>query len=172
MRIWLFLLLVFMLLPCGAREVYRSVSEDGVVSYSDTYKPGAERVSVSDRGSAVANQKDAKEKSQSTDLAGTSGQYQTFTIEQPESDETIRSNAGNVTVGLSLSPSLTAGHVIHVYLDGSKLDSDLTTTQFSLNSLNRGTHSLQAKIVDAEGTPLISTESIDFHMRKASINTH
>ena len=72
-------------------------------------------------------------------------------------------------MGLALTPALISGHLIHVYLDGAKLDADMTTTQFSLTGLNRGTHSFQAKIVDAEGRPQIATKSINFHLQKASV---
>ncbi len=169
MRIWLFLLLISTLVPCGARDVYRSVSEDGIVIYSDTYLPGSERVSVSDHGGAVKKQDKPVENPESSVTADSNSQYQSFSIAQPENDETIRSNEGIVSVGLSLSPTLDEGHVIHVYVDGSKLETDITTTQFSLNALNRGTHSLQAKIVDAEGAVLISTAPVNFHLRKAII---
>lgn len=158
-----------MVLPCGARDVYRSISEDGVVIYSDIYKPGAELVSVTEGRNSVKTQRFSNEKAPPTETEK-SGEYQDFSIAQPENDATIRSNEGTVTVGLSLSPSLAAGHVIHVYLDGSRLEADMTTTQFSLNELNRGTHTLEAKIVDAEGKVQIATESISFHLRKASIN--
>ena len=169
MRILLFLALISVLTPCGARDVYRSVSDDGVVIYSDTYIPGSERVTVSDHGSSVKKQTSSKENPQSSDSTAEDDEYQSFAIAQPENDETIRSNEGTVSVGLSLSPTLLMGHKIHVFVDGAKLDAEITTTQFSLNDLNRGTHSLQAKIVDAEGTVLKSTDSINFHLRKASI---
>ncbi len=169
MRIVLFVLLLTILLPCGARDVYRSVSEDGIVIYSDTYRPGAERVSVSDQGHAAVKQQAAQDTPREAYQTESNAQYQIFAIEQPENDETIRSNEGNVSVGLALSPSLAAGHVIQVFLDNAQLGSDLTTTQFSLTSLNRGTHSLQAKIIDAEGAELMATDPISFHLRKASI---
>ncbi len=169
MRIFIFLSLLSMLLPCGARDVYKSISEDGIVIYSDTYKPGAELVSVTEGHNSVKTKSRSNQEAPLTE-SEKGAEYQDFSVAQPENDATIRSNEGTVTVGLSLSPSLATGHVIHVYVDGSRLDADMTTTQFSLNALNRGTHTLQAKIVDAEGTVQIATESISFHLRKASIN--
>ena len=172
MRIWLFFLLLFALLVCDSREVYRSVSEDGVVIYSDTYQPGAERVKVRKSVGNIPDEQEINEvdTDSATRDASDSDQYQTFVIEQPENDETIRNDEGNITVGLVLSPSLLEGHVIHIYLDGKKLNSDMTATQFSLTSLNRGTHQLQARIVDSEGQALIATDAINFHLRKAGID--
>ena len=59
--------------------------------------------------------------------------------------------------------------MIQIFVDGNKLKGDLTTTQFTLNDLNRGTHSLQVKIVDAQGNTRSTAPSINFHLRKASI---
>jgi hypothetical protein len=44
-------------------------------------------------------------------------------------------------------------------------------TQFSLSNLNRGTHSLQTKVVDAAGNVLISSNLVNFHLRQAGIST-
>lgn len=173
MRIILFLSLLFVLLPCPAKEIYRSVSEDGVVSYSDTYSPGSERISVSTKAAADSKKSEKSVESGIFDEKDgrTLSTYQNFAVAKPEHDESINSNEGNVLVGLSLSPALAEGHAIQVYLDGAKLEDDVMTTQFALNGLNRGTHSLQAKIVDRNGKLLKSTKMINFHLHKASIYT-
>ncbi|MEN8167166.1 MAG: DUF4124 domain-containing protein [Pseudomonadota bacterium] len=170
MRILILLLVLPLALPCSAKDVYKSTSDDGVVIYSDTYKEGAERIRVQGGkpGRPAKAETATNNRSNTTDSATAVG-YETFEIAQPANEETIRSNEGTVTVGLNLTPALSSGHLIQIYLNGTKLGSDLTTTQFTLNELNRGTHSLQAKVVDVEGKPQISSETINFHLRKASI---
>lgn len=155
-------------LPCIARDVYKWTSDDGETLYSDTYRFGAEKLSIS---VGQGQQKKMEEKRPIVDSDQTSTStdaYQIFKIAQPSNDETIRNDEGVVTVGLSLSPMLLPGHVIHVYFDGVKLNTDLTTTQFNLNDLNRGTHSLQAKVVNAEGKPQISTPTVSFHLLQSA----
>ncbi len=169
MRTWIFFLILITALPCVARDVYKWTSEDGVVIYSDTYQTGAEKVSISTGKVHRNGSKAVAESNNDVQPVTVSSDYQSFEIAQPEDNETLRSEQGVVNVGLSLSPMLNAGHVIHVYLDGTKLNKDLTTTQFSLSELNLGTHSLQAKVVDAEGKPQITSQSISFHLRKAAI---
>ena len=167
------LVLVFLLLislPLLAKDVYRWTTPEGEVIYSDTYHPGADKIRV-DAGSnkpapAAAGPEAAADGQKGSTADGT---YETFQIVQPENDATIRSNEGVVAVSLMLSPALTDGDVIQIFVDGNRLKGDLTTTQFTLNDLNRGTHSLQVKIVDAQGNTRSTAPSINFHLRKASI---
>lgn len=170
MRTWIFFLAFIIALPCVARDVYKWKSEDGVIIYSDTYQNGAERVSISPGKAHQTETNNVVESTTNEQPDTVSGVYQAFEIAQPQNDLSIRSDEGTVNVGLSLSPMLQAGHIIQVYLDGTKFDTDLTTTQFSLNGLNRGTHTLQAKVVDAKGNPQISTQSISFQLRKAAVD--
>lgn len=170
MRILIFLFVLPLALPCNAKDIYKSTADDGIVIYSDTYKEGAERIRLQGGmpGRPVKAETATTKTSETSDSATAVG-YESFEIAQPENEETIRSNEGTVTVGLNLKPALSSGHLIQIYLNGTKLASDLTSTQFTLNELNRGTHSLQAKVVDAEGKLQISTQVINFHLRKASI---
>ena len=166
MRIGIVLLIILLSQPLLARDVYKWVTEDGEVVYSETYQPGAERIKVRDakKNSSI----DLEELEQGAEAA--TGEYASFDIVQPTNDETIRTDTNSVSVGLSLSPPLASGHVIHLYVDGNKLDSDITTTQLVLQQLSRGTHTLKAEIVDAEGNALKATGSTTFHLRQAAIN--
>ena len=166
MRSIVFLSVVLFSLPLLAKDVYKWTTAEGEVVYSDTYQPGAERIHVTSGSSSPRAADNATGEQAGTAAAGG---YQTFEIAQPENDETIRSNEGAVTVSLTLSPTLAEGDAIQVFIDGNKLGGDVKSTQFTLNGLNRGTHSLQAKIVDADGNTLNSAPSINFHLRQASI---
>lgn len=166
------LTLIFVLLlswPLLAKDVYKWTSEEGVTLYSDTYRPGAERVRVSGEKSTPSPNVDTPAEDVRKNTSAAAGGYEQFEILTPENEETIRSNEGVVNVGLTLTPALADGHAIQISVDGTPLDSELKTTQFTLNSLNRGTHSLEVKIVDAEGNPVMSAPRISFHLRKASV---
>jgi len=170
MRSTVILLLFLISLPLLAKDVYKRTTADGVVVYSDTYQPGAEKIHVNS-GSRTPTPVDINSNDVSGEQAGsaTGGDYQTFEIAQPKNDETIRSNEGVVSVSLSLSPTLAEGDAIQVFVDGNKLGGDVKSTQFTLKDLNRGTHTLQAKIVNADGNILKNASSINFHLRQASI---
>ncbi|MCU7850706.1 MAG: DUF4124 domain-containing protein [Candidatus Thiodiazotropha sp. (ex Monitilora ramsayi)] len=167
MRSVVLILILLVSCPLLAKDVYKWTTETGEVVYSDTYRPGAERIRVS--GSKSAPSTIAEDAADQTTAAVDGETYQSFEVVQPENDETIRSNEGTVTVGLTLSPALAANHAIHVFVDGTRLEGEMKSTQFSLNGLNRGTHSLNAKVVDNEGNELVATPSVNFHLRKASV---
>ncbi|MCU7842248.1 MAG: DUF4124 domain-containing protein [Candidatus Thiodiazotropha sp. (ex Monitilora ramsayi)] len=169
MRIVLLLLLILITWPLLAKDVYKWTNESGEVVYSDTYRDGAERIRVSGSRSSPSSAPDTTEGSTSPESEVEGVTYQSFEVVQPENDQTIRSNEGTVNVGLALSPALAANHAIHVFLDGNRLEGEMKSTQFSLNNLNRGTHSLEVKVVDDKGNALTSAPAVNFHLRKASI---
>lgn len=171
MRKFVPLLIFFMALPAFARDVYKWTNEEGVVIYSDTYQEGAERIRV-DSGRRVPAPRSSGEEGSAqpgSDDEAEAITYESLEIIQPADDTTIRSNEGMVAVGLSLSPALGQGHEVKIIVNGTELEGGMKGTQFTLNNLTRGTHSLQTRVVDAEGNALITSNLISFHLRQASI---
>ena len=172
MRKFIPLLIIFMALPAFARDVYKWTNEEGVVIYSDIPQEGAERIRVN-TGRQVPASRSGAEQGEAQSGSGDEAEaitYESLEIIQPADDATIRSNEGMVAVGLSLSPALGQGHEVKIIVDGTELEGGMKGTQFTLNNLNRGTHSLQTRVVDAQGNELITSNSISFHLRQTSIN--
>jgi hypothetical protein len=167
MRNLVIIISVFMALPLFARDVYKYIAEDGEVIYSERYHPEAERIRVTDpkKGVAVPSPDELNDK-----VRAEAGEYDTFAIVQPGDNETVRNEEGMVNVGISLSPNLAENHIIHLYVDGTKLDSDIKQTQLSLQKLSRGTHSLQAKIVNSEGQSIKESKRVTFQLRQPEVN--
>jgi FlaG/FlaF family flagellin (archaellin) len=173
MRNLVLILIIFVSLPLYARDVYKSTNDDGVVIYSDTYQEGAERVRVigTKSTSSPADAKgDQGQGDAQADAQGVEG-YQSLEIVQPENDATVRSNEGTVSVSLALTPTLVDGHSVKITVDGKELPGEVRSTQFTLNNLNRGNHTLETRIVDASGNVVIRSNRINFHLRQASILT-
>ena len=61
------------------------------------------------------------------------------------------------------------GHKISLSVNGTPLKETNISTQLILREVPRGSHTLQATIVDGEMKPLISTPVVNFHMRKAAL---
>lgn len=169
MRKFIPLLILFLSLPAFARDVYKWTNEEGVVIYSDTYQEGAERVRVSDKKSS-AQRSGAATGGEQSDSAGGPTSYESLEIVQPANDATIRSNEGNVAVSLSVSPALGPDHAVKIFVDGTGLEGTMKGTQFTLSNLSRGTHSLETRVVDAEGNVLISSNRVSFQLRQDAIN--
>lgn len=88
----------------------------------------------------------------------------------PDDDDTLRANAGTFSVGVSLAPSLREGDLLQLLLDGQPVAAPGTRTQFHFESLDRGTHSLQAVIL-RDGEPLQSSASVTFTVQRVHIGS-
>ena len=155
----------------ASAKVYKWVDDQGVVHYTDTPHQGAEEIKLhKETAPATPPQRTGKSSRESSGNKGIiSGNYDTFTIAEPENNQTVRSNQGLVSISFFIEPALQSGHKIRLFVDGRRLKNELTSTHFSLKGINRGTHSLRAEVIGEDGEPTASTDSITFHLRKHSI---
>ncbi len=166
MRILVLLMILLLSQPLLARDVYKWVTSEGEVIYSENYQPGAERIRVSDEQKKSALN---PEQLNAPSSAEATGEYTAFEIVQPTNNETIRSADSSVSVGISLTPPLAQGHEIYLYVDGTQLKTAIKTTQLVLQNLVRGSHTLKAELRDQEGTVLRQSPSISFNLRQEAL---
>ena len=169
-RIAFFLCLMLAVGSVHAGKIVKYTLPNGEVIYSDKPPPEAtsgEEVTVEPLQSfkvpaappledSTAN-KDDEEKSDDN--------YAEFKVTSPSNDATIRDNGGNVRVSLSLSPSLRSGHSIEVMMDGRSIGSGKGTS-VTLTEVDRGTHTVQASVKDAEGKEIVRSNSVIFHLKR------
>lgn len=152
--------------------VYRWVAPDGSVTFSDQSRPGAEKIQVKPTHTVEppgAVQQRALQGADRPALAGEAA-YKQFDIVSPANDEAVRSNNGQVGISMSLDPSLQAKHAIVVSVDGEKIGKG-SSTSLQLQNLPRGTHTVQAAVVDATGAELVRTRTVNFHVLRSRIPT-
>lgn len=158
-----------------AQTVYKNVLPDGSVVYSDQRTEGAEPLELPEIQiySAPSLQTDsdraaASARSGQPGMAEEEGDgYRRFAIANPGHDEPVRDNGGNVSVSLTLEPSLRPGHVIDIRMDGQSIGRG-SGTSVALTNVDRGSHTVQAVVVDENGTEVARTESVTFHLLRAS----
>lgn len=162
----------------SSSRIYRSVDEDGNVVFSDQPpRPGqqAEPVEVQSENtftpppgtdSAGATGAQQPEAAAAEDEAAPA--YRSLRVASPADDEGLRDNAGNVTVTAALEPALAPGHSLQVYLDG-QLRQTTQGPAAQLLNVDRGTHTLELRIVDAAGNTLISSSPSVFHLQRRSV---
>lgn len=90
-----------------------------------------------------------------------------ISITAPASDETIHSNTGDVSVAVAVTPGLARGESIVIRLDGDEVARGASQTA-ALAGVVRGTHTLQASLIDAQGNVLAQSGEVTFHMWQAS----
>jgi hypothetical protein len=99
-------------------------------------------------------------------LIGTA-QAAEIAIVQPAYEETIHSNQGDLTVQVRHSGGAPDGSV-RLVLDGTALPHSYRSEVIELIGIDRGTHTLQAELLDAKGGQLATSEPVTFYMWHAS----
>ncbi len=167
MRI-LFLIALMLICFSAVAGIYKYVDADGNVHYSDQEQTGAEEVDLPaavtytpTTTGTVTSRKSETEKKQG---------YVEMSIVQPKMNETIRSNQGEVQVGINLKPGLTAGYTITLYLDGKEEIKGSGQTSVMLTNVDRGSHTLRASVFNKNGVAVISSKSIIFHLHKEEVH--
>lgn len=164
-------LAVLLVLPVQA-EVYRIVNPDGSVTFTDQPVQGAEKLDLPPvmtysapkmRAPAPAGQ----------GANGSGGQsYSRFVIASPAPETTIRDNAGNVSMVVQVEPSLQVerGHRIQFMVDGVDQGEPVDSAGITFQNVDRGSHTLSARIVDADGTTLETTPPVTVFVHRTTVN--
>ena len=152
-------------------DVYKTITPSGEVIYSDVRTSGARQMNVPEPQTytpaplpvAVIPQPDAEEDK--------TGPYETFVIDSPVNEETIRNNLGNIEILVTLEPELNArdGHRIVYYMNDKAQGRKTVDMEKTLVNVDRGEHLLSAAVLDRSGEVVISTAPVKVFMHRASI---
>jgi hypothetical protein len=149
-----------------AGKIYKYTLSNGNIVYSDKPPPGDQAEEVTIEPLQSFSLPNAPRLNPSASRAKPEAvAYQEFKVTSPSDDQTIRDNGGNVGVSLSLTPGLRGGHSIDVMMDGQSIGSGSGTT-VTLTEVDRGTHTLQATIRDADGKEIARSNSVTFHLKR------
>ena len=146
--------------------MYKYVAPDGSVTFSDQSRPGAEKVQVRPPDTAVPSASAGTTSAANDGAPGAANAatpYTQFVIVSPTDDEAVRANDGTVSVTMDLAPSLHAKHAVVVSVDGQMIGKG-SSTSLTLQNLSRGTHTVQAAVVDENGTEVIRSDAVKFHV--------
>lgn len=167
MRILLCSLLLLMMMPTiHAETVYRSVDKDGNTVFSDKPSQGAEKMDIPD-AQTVKSPSAGKFHYQPPPKSPPPA-YSSVAITSPDDDASVRQNDGNISVQVAVQPALQNQDTLQLHMDG-KIVGTGSSTSFSLNNVDRGTHTLQAVVVDNTGKTLASSATVTFHLLRHSI---
>jgi hypothetical protein len=164
------LLVLLVLVACTVQaEIYKSQNNQGEWVYSDKPSPDAERLKLpplSTYTPAPVPQSSVSAPAESSDT------YKSMVFVEPKNDATIRDNQGTVMASVRLEPLLMSqqGHKIQFYLDGSPHGTPVTSSNLMLKNIDRGAHSLDARVFDADGKPLFSADQVTFFIHRQSVN--
>ena len=151
-----------------AGPIYRQVDGDGRITFTDTPRPGAERMAQGNTNTYRAPpvqqpivQMAAPIQAQRDAFAG----YQTITIDWPQ-EEAIRANDGRIRIVSATQPALQPDHRAALLLDGQIVQQSESLT-FDLTGVDRGRHELTVQIVDGNDQVLAESRPKIIHVLRA-----
>lgn len=163
------LLLLQGLAVAAGTTIYRTTDADGNVVFTDN--PPQERPSKTVKlkpTNAVPMAAPRSDKAASSDNAGTvKPAFQGYTdlrITSPEDGATIRNPQKPVSVKVQLAPSLQPGDQLRI------LDNGESQQGTGMSNPERGSHTLQAEVVDKDGDILIRSASITVYVHRTSMS--
>lgn len=166
------LLLMAGLLPAlQAQEIWRHVDEYGSVRYADRPFAGAVRAQLSEasRWSGRAASPSGFEESRPTPAAPREGAGPALAITRPAPEETFWGPGGALEVTVGAGGEFEPGSRLVLELDGVETRWWGEPPTVKLNEVRRGEHRLRARLLDAQGKEIASSEEIRFYKREASV---
>lgn len=168
------ILLMLVSLPLMAADTgYRIVHPDGTVEFTDDATRGGEEIPLREaptyKSAPVAPSPSSEGTSSASEQPQTRA-YETVTILSPQSEQTIWYDGTGVGVSVQITPPLAADHHVVIEMDGNEVASGRGSS-FSISGVYRGSHSLKAAVVDAQGNRLLISSPVTFHMKRHSIKT-
>lgn len=94
--------------------------------------------------------------------------YQSLSILSPEQDEVIWFDGTGLGVSVAIQPALQADHRVVIQLNGETV-AEGQANSYVIPQIFRGSHRLQARILDVGGAVLKESPAVHFHFRQHSI---
>jgi 2-oxoglutarate dehydrogenase complex dehydrogenase (E1) component-like enzyme len=170
MRAVLFtLMLVAVSAMASTTPIYKWVDENGVTHYSDQPHPGAQKIQVQEAQTYKAAVGPRTPSAPPPRARSSAPAYSACVVSRPTSEEMFQ-NTQTIPASVHVEPNLRPGDRVSVLLDGAPVMSDVQMdSEFALNSVYRGAHSLAVKIEDSAGAVVCQSASVPFNVRQASV---
>lgn len=162
-------LALLLALPAQA-QVYRIVNPDGSVTFTDQPQQGAEPVKLPPVSTYPAPRAAAPAGAPPQGGQDADTGYNRFEVISPEPEATIRDNEGNVSLQLRVDPPLRVadGHRIQYMVNGVDQGEPSSHPGVTIHNVDRGSHSLSARLLDADGNTLMTTPAVTVFVHRAS----
>jgi len=152
-------------------DIYKAISNDGTTAYSD--KPSANSTTVAPLvhnvltipAPVLESPEAYGEESDSPRLTVTS-----VKITSLINDQTIINPRGPIPVSIATAPEaeLPEGYTAKIKMDGEIVSSG-DDSLLSIPSQDRGTHTVEAIVLDASGTVQASSSIVTIHIRRSTV---
>lgn len=158
----------------AAQEVYKSIEPDGVPLFSDRNQGAdSQKLKIEPLPTIKLRTPVARPAAGANKLSANPENpvYTKITIENPVDDSVIWADERPLIVLVVTEPPFIEGTGLAI---GLRLDGELTDVRsqrgnIALKNVDRGTHTLQAVILDSSGQVIAESKTITFHLKRHSI---
>ena len=171
------ILLTLIALPlAAAAEIYKYVDQDGVVRYTD--KPPSKDARPMDlpppqtytSGDGYRREDmDSGEDVPESILTTAPLSYGGIELTSPTDDQVFNNADPQILASVQVQPELQPGHRVVFLVDGLPFPAPAGQTSIQLGGLDRGSHALQAAVMDERDAIQVQSASITFHLHQPSI---
>lgn len=150
-------------------KVYKWVTEDGTVVYSDQPHPDAEILNIEPLHPYKApsyNLPEATEEKQESAEVNATKRYSSVTVDSPEHEANIHGASGSFTVSVSSNPTLKKGDKYQLLIDQRPTGEPTSLSQFNVQNINRGEHSVAVQILDKKGRNIMTSPTITVYIHR------
>jgi hypothetical protein len=149
-----------------ATTLYRWVDAQGVVHYSDTPQPGAEKIQVHDAQTYKSPPVPRNQPPSTTAPAAalTSHQCQ---IVSPSPEQSFF-DPEVIPISVSVTPPPAGGDHVLVSVDGSPLP-DSPNLSYQVTQPDRGAHTITATVQSADGSHTCTAAAVTFNVQRSSL---
>lgn len=178
-----FYLFLFIVTPLAFASIYKSVNPNGSIIFSDIPSSNSSEISLNQINIATQSQtststSDSSEQqnteqqqsaaSKTTTMPmATSTNYTSIEINSPTNETTFQ-NQQSITVTVQVAPDLAKEDNVQLILDGAIYGKPQHSLSFTIDNLARGTHTIQAVIIDAQQNRQKTSQSVTFYIHQAS----
>ncbi|MFJ3471186.1 DUF4124 domain-containing protein [Pseudomonas sp. NPDC090203] len=150
MRQSLALLLLFLALPAVA-QIYKYTDANGNTAYTNQPPDGikAQTVDLPPLNSVPTNTPPAPSGAPAPQgqAPQNTAAYQVLALTDLPTEEALRANNGNFTVGVAIQPRLQQGHLLQLIIDGKPYGQPTNVPRMQVMEIDRGEHSLSVAVL-------------------------
>ena len=151
-------------------KVYKKVTKQGTVIYSDQPLEGAQEIIIKSSVQTplpTLQQRSRGDDSRAADPAAFEGE---IIIDAPSEEQTIRDSQGNFTVLAQIKPALPAGHRLQLFVNDNPWGEATEATVFKLSNIDRGQTRLRIDLQDKTGQKIASSNTRTFYLHRTFTN--
>lgn len=169
MRLLTFCLLCTLALPAAA-QIYKYTDANGNTVFTNQPPEGQSSESVELKPTNTVEVQKPVAGKEPARPADDLPPYRELVLTDIPTDEALRANNGNFSVGVKILPRLQSGHAFRLLLDGQPYGQPSNVPRLQLTNVDRGEHSLSVEVIAGE-RQVQQSPTVVFTVQRISVNS-